>query len=80
MFDCKTVSTPMDYNYGCLPKEKCDYGCLLQEKCEYPHMENQCRKLKGNIMYAMLESRPDFCNCISILCRYQNYASVDLLL
>lgn len=72
MFECKSVYTPMDCNF--------DYECLIKEKCQNKEVENKCRKLIGCIMYAMLGSRPDLCNSISILSRYQNYASEKLLL
>lgn len=72
MYECKNVSTPMDNNFN--------YDDLLKEKSESLEIENKCRKLIGCIMYAMLGSRPDLCNSISILSRYQNYASNDLLL
>lgn len=72
MFECISISTPMDSNF--------DYEGLIKEKLGNADIENRCRKLIGCIMYAMLGSRPDLCNCISILSRYQNYGNNDLLL
>lgn len=72
MFNCKSISTPMDNNF--------DYESLIKAKSENADVENRCRKLIGCIMYAMLGSRPDLCNSISILSRYQHYASDKLFL
>lgn len=70
MFDCKVISTPMDnkFDYNSLSKEKFDNSC-----------ETVCRQIIGCVMYAMLGSRPDLCNSISILSRYQNYGNYELL-
>lgn len=73
MFECKSISTPMDSNF--------DYelNTKIKEKSEIIVVENKCKKLIGCIMYAMLGRRSDLCNCINILSRYLNYASDKLL-
>ena len=36
MYDCKSISTPMDSNF--------DYECLIKEKSENVIVENKCKK------------------------------------
>lgn len=70
MFECNSVTTPMDENF--------DHSILKREKSENEIIEKNCRKLIGFLMYAMSCSRPDICVSISILSRYQSCASLDL--
>lgn len=71
MENCHGVSTSMLNNF--------DYSLLVREKSESAELENLCRQIIGSIMYLMLCSRPDLCAAISILSRFQNCASAELL-
>jgi len=70
MDNCKAISTPMEVNFK--------HENLKREKSESEELEHRCRKLIGTLMYVMLCTRPDLCNSISILSRYQSCASEDL--
>lgn len=70
MENCKAVSTPMEANFK--------HESLKREKSESGELEHRCRQLIGTLMYVMLCIRPDLCNSISILSRYQSCASEDL--
>lgn len=68
--NCKPSKTPMESNFH--------HEYLKRENSESDEIEKTCRKAIGSLMYAMLCSRPDICNAVSILSRYQTCASYDL--
>lgn len=74
MYNCKTMSTPMDLNFNVK---------ILEENCNSvidKNIENKCRKIIGKLSYAALGTRPDICVAVSILSRYQNKANKMLLM
>lgn len=70
MYECKPVSTPMDYNFN--------ISDLENKNCSQ-YAENMCRKIIGCLMYAVSGTRPDICVAMSILSRYQDRANDALL-
>lgn len=58
MSSCKSVSTPIDYNI---------YLTSLKDDSANPYYENQCRQIIGSLMYAALGTRPDICECVSLI-------------
>lgn len=70
MTNCNALSTPMEVNIK--------HEVLKREKSESAELEHRCRQLIGTLMYVMLYTRPDLCNSISILSRYQSCASESL--
>lgn len=71
MSECSSVNTPMESNFIA--------ENLKYDQSESVEIENECRQIIGSIMYAMLGTRPDLCSSISLLSRYQNCASQNLL-
>ncbi|XP_043469909.1 uncharacterized mitochondrial protein AtMg00810-like [Leptopilina heterotoma] len=69
MQDCNAVDTPIEANID-----------LNSLKSETPNFEMQkiCRKIIGSIMYAALGTRPDLCESVSLLSRFQDKANENL--
>lgn len=70
MSDCKEIKTPIEQNFKHEP--------LQREKSESEYIENKCRKLIGNLLYACSGTRPDLCVAVSLLSRFQHCASKAL--
>ena len=70
MEEYNAVSTPMEVNFK--------HEALKREKSESEDLDHLCRNLIGTLMYVMVCTRPDLCNAISILSRYQSCASEEL--
>lgn len=70
MSECKPLSLPIDKNFK--------FDTLKRTKSESKEIENECRKLIGCLMYAIMGSRPDICATITMLSRFQDCASTML--
>lgn len=70
MIDCNPVSTPIDNNFN---------FALLN--CPNPNEKliKICRKIIGSLMYAVTGTRPDLCESVTYLSRFQDKANDDLL-
>lgn len=71
MADCKSISTPIDFN--------ADFTLLKDSKPneKYQHL---CRKLIGSLLYAVLGTRPDLCQSVNFLSRFQEKANENLFI
>lgn len=69
MQDCKPISTPLEvnteYNFTCTDSD--------------PKLQKLCRQIIGSLMYAFQGSRPDLCESVSLLSRFQDKANNNLL-
>ncbi|KAL7306211.1 hypothetical protein TKK_0001651 [Trichogramma kaykai] len=70
MEECKGSSTPIDKNV--------DSNILIKPQSDNEEIEKKCRKLIGSLMYAAMGTRPDICNTILFLSRFQSMASQNL--
>lgn len=69
MHNCKSISTPLDSNLDLK---------FFQTEENNVELQKLCRKIIGSIMYAALATRPDLCESISILSRFQSKANENL--
>lgn len=69
MHDCKPMSTPIDVN--------AEFDFNNNEK-NY-NLQKSCRQIIGSLMYEVQGSRPDLCESVNLLCRYQDKANDSLL-
>lgn len=69
MQDCNSISTPLENNL--------DVKSLTCKDSD-PKMQKLCRQIIGSLMYAALGSRPDLCESISLLSRFQDKAGTCL--
>lgn len=69
MQDCKPISTPLEANT--------EYNFKNFDNDQ--NLQKLCRQIIGNLMYAALGSRPDICESICLLSRYQDKANNNLL-
>lgn len=51
---------------------------MLKSDENNQNMQKICRKIIGSLMYAALGTRPDLCECVSLLSRYQDKANDHL--
>ncbi|KAL7290700.1 hypothetical protein TKK_0015453 [Trichogramma kaykai] len=70
MDECRGSSTPIDKNF--------DASILNIDKIEDLEIETKCRKLIGSLMYSAMGTRPDLCNTVMFLSRFQSVASQKL--
>lgn len=68
MQDCKPINTPIDVNT--------DFNFKNTEND--PDLQKLCRQIIGSLMYAVQGCRPDLCECVSLLSRYQDKANNNL--
>lgn len=69
MQDCKPTNTPVEYNI--------DLNSLKSEISDIK-MQKICRKIVGSLMYAVMGTRPDLCESVSLLSRFQDKANENL--
>lgn len=69
MSNCKAISTPIDSNF--------DFNLLKNEEHD-ANFEKVCRQIIGSLMYVVQGTRPDLCESISILSRFQTKSSEKL--
>ncbi|XP_043470934.1 uncharacterized protein LOC122504102 [Leptopilina heterotoma] len=70
MQDCKPMNTPVEYNI--------DLNSLRSEMSDLK-MQKICRKIVGSLMYAVMGTRPDLCESVNLLSRFQDKANENLL-
>lgn len=69
MQDCKSMDTPIEYNVN--------LNLFKSNVCD-SKMEKLCRQIIGSLMYAVLGTRPDLCESVSLLSRFQDKANMNL--
>lgn len=69
MSECKPIATPLDYNMNC--------NALIDNE-NNPDLVKLCRQIIGNLMYAALGTRPDLCQSVNLLSRYQDKSNENL--
>lgn len=70
MSECKSVSTPIEPNLD---------DVALINPSENEKLIKVCRKIIGSLLYALSGSRPDLCESVNLLSRFQDKANENLL-